>query len=292
MIPSTFDYLRPNSLPEALAALSRHADAAKLMAGGHSLLPMMKLRLAAPQLVIDINELSELQGVTVGADHVRIGAATTHATLEHHAELAAALPLMPQVAHQIADATVRNRGTIGGSLAHADPSADWPAAMLAQDAVLELSGPRGSRQVAAADFFKGLFETALLPDELIVAVRVPVVAGTGTAYRKFRHPASGYAVVGIAVVLEFERGNCIRGRIAATGFADHAFRATRAEGALVGYAGQADRTEQLLDLAFEGVTPLEDRFADAEYRLQLARTMLRRALADATSSFNPQGNRA
>jgi len=284
MTPSAFDYVRPASLSEAITALARHGDTARLLAGGHSLLPMMKLRIAAPEVLIDINELSELRGVSVGKSEVVIGAATTHAALEHHTEVAAALPLIPAVAHQIADATVRNRGTIGGSLAHADPSADWPAAMLALDAVIDVTGARGSRSIAARDFFKGLFETDLQPGEVIVAIRVPVVAGSRTAYRKFRHPASGYAVVGVAVRLTFERGRCSGGRIGVTGFADHAFRAERAEALLAGHAGQADRTERLLDVAFADAAPLEDRFADAEYRLQLARTMLRRALADVLSS--------
>src|SRR5882672_3928774 len=265
MIPSAFDYLRPTSLADALAALSTHCGAARPMAGGHSLLPMMKLRLAAPDILIDINELKELQGISVGRDEVVIGAATTHATLEHHPDIAVVLPLIPNVAHEIADATVRNRGTIGGSLAHADPSADWPAAMLALEAVIDVKSAGGSRSVPAADFFKGLFETALRPGELIVAVRIPVAAGARSAYRKFRHPASGYAVVGVAVVLTFDHGTCSGGRIAVTGFADRAFRATRAEAQLKGYAGQPDRTERLLELAFADASPLEDRFADAEY---------------------------
>jgi carbon-monoxide dehydrogenase medium subunit len=251
------------------------------MAGGHSLLPMMKLRLAGPELLIDINALSELHGITIGADEVTIGAATTHATLEHHAALAEVLPLIPLVAQQIADPTVRNRGTLGGSLAHADPSADWPAAMLALDARIDVTGAAGSRSIAAADFFEGLFATALRPGELIVAVRIPVRRGVRAAYRKFRHPASGYAVAGVAVVLRFERGACSGGQIAVTGLADCAFRAKRAEALLAGFAGEADRVERLLELAFADVTPLADRFADAEYRLQLGRTMLRRALADA-----------
>jgi aerobic carbon-monoxide dehydrogenase medium subunit len=283
MTPSAFDYVRPASLRDALAALSTYGDTAKPMAGGHSLLPMMKLRMAAPEVLVDINELSELHGVSVGRDEVVIGAATTHATLEHHAEVAAALPLIPAVAQQIADATVRNRGTLGGSLAHADPSADWPAAMLSLDAVIEVAGEGGSRSIPAGDFFKGMFETALQPGELIVSIRIPVAAGSRMAYRKFRHPASGYAVAGVAVVLQFDRGRCSGGRIAVTGFAERAFRATRAEALLADDASQADRTERLLDLAFAEVSPLEDRFADAEYRLQLARTMLRRALADALS---------
>jgi len=283
MIPSAFEYIRPSSLPEALVQLAQGGDGAKLMSGGHSLLPMMKLRLAAPGTLIDIAGLPELQGIMIGKSEVVIGAATTHAQLEHHAGLAKALPLLPSVARLIADATVRNRGTIGGSLAHADPSADWPAAMLALDAMIEVIGPKGERSISAASFFKGLFETDLRPDEIVVRVRIPAESMQRGAYRKFRHPASGYAVVGVAVVLAYEASRCSGGRIAVTGYASHAFRAKAAEAALAGYAGQPDQTQRLIDLAFTGTSPLEDRFADANYRNQLGRTMLRRALADVIS---------
>lgn len=284
MIPSAFEYVRPGSLSEALDQLTRCGDGAKLMSGGHSLLPMMKLRLAAPATLIDIAGLAELRGISVGAEEVVIGAATTHAELEHDAEVAKALPLIPAVAHLIADPTVRNRGTLGGSLAHADPSADWPAAMLALDATMDVFGPQGSRSIAANAFFKGLFETDLGLDEVLVRVRIPVVPGRRVAYRKFRHPASGYAVVGVAVVLDVQSGRCSGGRISVTGLADHAFRANLAEAALTGYAGQPEHTERLLALAFNGINSLEDCFADGDYRTQLARTMLRRALADAVAT--------
>ncbi|CAN7482295.1 xanthine dehydrogenase family protein subunit M [Variovorax sp. LjRoot290] len=284
MIPSAFEYIRPRSLSEALAQLTHGGDGAKLMSGGHSLLPMMKLRLAAPGTLIDIAELPELQGIMIGASEIVIGAATTHAQLEYHAELAEALPLLASIAGLIADPTVRNRGTIGGSLAHADPSADWPAAMLALDATIEVVGPKGERSIPAASFFKGLFETDLRPDEIVVRMRIPAGSSRRGAYRKFRHPASGYAVVGVAVVLAYEANRCSGGRIAVTGFSAHAFRANAAETALAGYAGQPDQTERLIDLAFTGASPLEDRFADADYRTQLGRTMLRRALTDVMSS--------
>ncbi|WP_395400785.1 FAD binding domain-containing protein [Pseudoduganella sp. UC29_106] len=284
MIPSAFEYVRPGSVAEALGQLAQGGEGAKLMSGGHSLLPMMKLRLAAPSTLIDVSALAELQGISVGTDEVVIGAATTHAQLEHHAEVARALPLIPATAHLIADPPVRNRGTIGGSLAHADPSADRPAAMLALDAMIDVIGPQGSRSIPVDAFFKGLFETDLALDEVLMRVRIPVAPGRRMAYRKFRHPASGYAVAGVAVVLDFESGRCGGGRIAVTGFAENAFRAHRAEAALAGYAGQPDQTERLLDLVFDGVSPLEDRFADADYRTQLGRTMLRRALADAIAN--------
>ncbi|MGF6411588.1 FAD binding domain-containing protein [Paraburkholderia sp. MM5482-R1] len=284
MIPRAFEYVRPDSLSEAIRLLVDGGEEAKLLSGGHSLLPMMKLRLASPSKLIDVSELTDLRGITIDANEVVIGAATTHAELEHHVELNGVLPMFATVGHQIADPTVRNRGTLGGALAHADPSADWPAAMLALDAKLDVMGAKGTRSIAADSFFKGLFETALESDEIIVRVRVPVVPDRRVAYRKFRHPASGYAVVGVAVVLALQASQCTGGRIAVTGFADHAYRAKHAEEMLAGYAGQPAQTEQLLDLAFSEVTPLEDRFVDADYRIQLGRTMLRRALADAMST--------
>jgi len=281
MIPRSFEYYRADSISSALAAIQKHGDHAKLILGGHSLLPMMKLRLAAPELLIDINELTELRGVTISPTSVRIGAATTHAEIEHNRDLAAAVPLLPLVASVIADPAVRNRGTLGGSLAHADPSADWPSAMLALGATIEVRGPRGARRVPATDFFLGLFHTALEPDEILVGVDIPVCPKHRCAYRKFRHPASGYAVVAAAVVLEMEAGGqTVRsGSIGITGYADHAFRATAAESLIRGLKRNAQTSlDQVAQTVFQGVEPLEDRFADADYRLQIGTTMVRRAL--------------
>ena len=284
MIPRAFEYVRPSSLSEAIALLAQGGEGAKLLSGGHSLLPMMKLRLADPSTLIDVSELTDLRGITIGTNEIVVGAATTHAELEHHAELASVAPMFAVVGHQIADPTVRNRGTIGGSLAHADPSADWPAAMLALDATIDIVGANGPRSIAADSFFKGLFETDLASDEIIVRLRIPMGPGQRVAYRKFRHPASGYAVVGVAVALGVQAGRCTGGRIAVTGFADHVYRAKAAKAALAGYTGQPEQTGHLLDLAFDGIAALEDRFADADYRTQRGRTMLRRALADAMST--------
>jgi aerobic carbon-monoxide dehydrogenase medium subunit len=281
MIPAAFDYVRPPSLPDAIAALRQHGEGAKLIAGGHSLLPMMKLRFAQPDMLIDISGLSELKGISIGADEVVIGAAATHAELEHDPRIATSLPLIAMVAPLIADATVRNCGTLGGAIANSDPTADWPAAMLALDAVFDLTSPDGERSVAADGFFKGLFENDLGAEEVLMQVRIPGRQGTRASYRKFRHPASAYAVVGVAVVLHMHGNTCTGGRIGVTGFADHAFRAKSAEALLAGYDGQRERSERIVEQAFEGMTPVEDRFADAEYRLQIGRTMLRRALAHA-----------
>lgn len=281
MLPNTFQYLRPGTLNEAVDALHRLGQGAKMVAGGHSLLPSMKLRLAAPHTLIDIGHLPELRGIRVQGPEMVIGACTTHATIEHDAELAELVPLLPRVASQIADPTVRNRGTLGGSLANGDPSADWPAAVLAAGATIDVIGRHGNRSIAADAFFTGLFETDLAPDELIVSVRFPVSRLARVAYRKFRHPASGYAVVGVAVQLETERAVCKGGRLAVTGLTDHARRLPAAEVLLPGYHLDSKSTEDILAAAFEGIQPLEDSFADGAYRLQLARTMLKRALADA-----------
>ncbi len=281
MIPNSFDYVRPESLTGALATLKRHGDSAKLLAGGHSLLPSMKLRLAAPATLIDINSLAELHGISATQTEVVIGAATTHATIEHDPLLARLTPLLPIVAATIADATVRNRGTLGGALAHGDPSADWPAAMMAANATFDVAGQTDARSIPADRFFRGLFDTALQPDEILIAVRMPIHQAARVAYRKFRHPASGYAVVGVAVVLENANGTVRAGRIAITGFATNAYRLVAAEQLLPGYTGEPQHTAAIVAAAFNGPAPLEDSFANADYRLQLARTLLRRALADA-----------
>lgn len=279
MIPREFDYQRPSSLQAALSAMEQLGDRGKFLSGGHSLLPMMKLRLAAPEVLVDINSLPELQGIKVESTWVEIGAATTHAQLEHHKELGELIPLFPKVAHVIADPSVRNRGTIGGSLAHADPSADWPATMLALDALIDVQGPSGPRTLPPAEFFRGLFETGLAPDEILVRIRVPVVPGIRCAYKKFRHPASGYAVVGVAAVLEMSGHTCIRARLAVTGYGAHAFRARAAEALLAGQDGRSlTNMDEIVAAVFQDMEPIQDKFADAEYRLQLGKTMARRAI--------------
>lgn len=282
MIPAAFDYTRVGSLASAIALMQGHAGNAKLLAGGHSLLPLMKLRLASPALLIDIGDVPELQDVVIRDGEAIIGAGVRHATLEHDSALAVAVPLLPLVAKTIADPAVRNRGTLGGSLAHADPSADWPAAMLALNASLEIVGPAGTRNLSADKFFKGLFQTDLRPAEVIVSIHVPASQNARAAYKKFRHPASGYAVVGVAVVLEVTQGRFARASVGVTGYADHAFRATGAEACLVGL-GTDEPLESVLDKAFEGIDALEDGFADSAYRRQIGRTMLRRALGEALS---------
>lgn len=283
MIPSSFDYVAPKSVEDALKFLSEHGEDAKLLAGGHSLLPLMKLRLAAPKYVVDIGRISGLRGIREVEGHIEIGALTTHAEVETSDLLARACPLLRETAREIGDVQVRNRGTIGGSLAHADPAADYPAAILALEAVITAQGAGGERTIAAADFFKGTFETALQSGELLTRVRVArFTPQTGSAYLKVHHPASGYAVVGVAVVLEVDGGRTIRkARVGITGLGPKAFRATAVEKELEGKHPDASVLRAAAARAAEGVTPLSDLNASAEYRADLARTYTRRALEQA-----------
>ncbi|NJO24097.1 MAG: xanthine dehydrogenase family protein subunit M, partial [Sphingomonadales bacterium] len=194
MIPAATEYVRARSIEEAVRELRDKGPEARTLAGGHSLIPMMKLRMAAPQLLVDISAIPELQGVSVQGQELRLGATTTHAVIEHHPTVAKTLPLMAEIAGCIADPLVRNRGTIGGALANADPSADWPVAALLFDAQLDIAGPDGARVEAAIEFFQGLYATSLAPDELLTGIRLRIPdAQYRGAYEKVRHPASGYA---------------------------------------------------------------------------------------------------
>ncbi|WP_233889760.1 FAD binding domain-containing protein [Paraburkholderia flagellata] len=284
MIPFAVDYVRATSVAHALDVLSSDSDA-RLLAGGHSLIPLMKLRLAGVSRLIDVGRLPELRGVEIHHDHVAIGAATTHAELGNDARLAEVLPLIRMAASVIADPAVRNRGTIGGSLVHADPSADWPAVMLALDARMEIASVAGSRVVPADAFFTGFMSAAVLQNEMLMRIHVPLPGADRVAYRKFRHPASGYAVAAAAVALRYAGDRCTGGMIGVTGVAETAFRARAVEAALASeFNGSSEEINRLAEIAFVDVTPLEDGFADGAYRKQLAKVMLRRALTDAVGN--------
>jgi carbon-monoxide dehydrogenase medium subunit len=283
MIPYETDYVRATTLADALALLAGD-DNAKVLAGGHSLIPVMKLRLVRPSKLIDVARLAELKGITFGEDAISIGSATTHAELEADPQLKQHAPLFSLVGAVIADPAVRNRGTIGGALVNADPSADWPAAMLALQAEMEISSLAGTRRVAATDFFVGFLTSAVQPGEILTRIHIPRPAGTNMGYRKFRHPASGYAVAAAAVTLQFDGARCAGGTIGITGVAATAFRPFSAEALLArGFSGLPEEIESVAAAAFADVEALEDNFADARYRLQLGRTMLKRALGDAVS---------
>jgi aerobic carbon-monoxide dehydrogenase medium subunit len=265
MIPAPFDYIAAESAAHAVDLLGEHGDDAKLLAGGHSLLPMMKLRLAAPAVLIDIGRLTGLAGISTDGDELVIGATTRHADLADSALVQAEAPLLAHSAAQVGDPQIRHRGTIGGSLAHADPAADLPMALLALGGSVQLQGPGGTRRVAADDFFAGFFETAMEPDEVLTEVRVPRVPGVPWGYQKFVRRANDWAIVGVAAV---------DGRIALANMGATPLRASAAEQALASGASPAEAAAY----AAEGTSPGEDMHADREYRQHLATVLTRRAL--------------
>ena len=282
MIPAAFDYIVPDSLEAAAASLAEGGDNAKVMAGGHSLLPMMKLRLAQPGVVIDLKRLDSLRNIQVDGGTLRIGALVTHHQVETSSDVNANCALLAQVAGSIGDPQVRNRGTIGGSLVHGDPAADWPAALLAMGAELTLTSSSGSRSVAAGDFFLGPLTTAIEASEILTSVSVAVpAAGTRAAYRKVKQKASGFAIVGIAVCLQTDGDTCTDIGIGVTGLAGVPFRASAVEGQLRGKALSADSITAAAAGVADGVEALDDIHASGEFRAHLARLNTARAIQDA-----------
>ncbi|WP_027582673.1 xanthine dehydrogenase family protein subunit M [Bradyrhizobium sp. Ai1a-2] len=278
MIPAAFDYVRAGSLAEAMNLLQRDPEGTKLVAGGHTLIPTLKLRLASPALLVDIRGIAEMKGIQVSENSISIGALTTHAELLVSEPLHQVLPIFRQAANLIADPQVRNRGTIGGSLANADPAADWPAVMIALKAELEIASVNGSRRVAATDFFVDIFSTALEPGEVLATIHIPRPAtGMRFTYRKIRHPASGYAVVGVAAGVAVT-GVAADVSIGVTGAASHAFPADVAAKFLVGKPLSRENIEEAARLQSAATECLSDRYASAEYRASLVRTETRRAL--------------
>jgi carbon-monoxide dehydrogenase medium subunit len=279
MIPAQFEYHAPSSVAEALRLLKQLPEA-KLLAGGHSLLPMMKLRLVSPPHVIDLGRIGDLKYIKETGPTVTIGALTTHWTIESSPVVQRRAPLLAECAARIGDVQVRNVGTIGGSLAHADPAADYPAGVLALDATITAEGSSGRRTIPATEFFTGVFSTALRPDEVLIEVNVPALPPrTGGAYLKFPHPASGFAVVGIAAVVTIDgKGRCERARIGITGVAPVAYRARATEDALTGAALDDKSIAAAAPKATDGIDPNEDIFASAEYRRHLAQVFTKRAL--------------
>ena len=281
MFPASFEYHRAGSSQEALDLLARHPDA-KLLAGGHSLLPMMKLRLAQPPAVIDIARIPELSGIELEGGTIRVGAATRHAEIAASETLKEHCPILAEAAAHIGDPQVRNRGTLGGNIAHADPASDLPAVLVALDAAVDLLGPSGARQVRAADFFVGLLETALGDDELITAVHVPFFAsGTGTAYLKAEHPASGYAVCGAAAVVTLSGGSCSGASLAFNGVGETAVAASAVTTTLLGGSLDDAAIDDAVGTLLSVADPLGDVYASGEYRVQLAKVYGARALKTA-----------
>jgi carbon-monoxide dehydrogenase medium subunit len=275
MIAANFDYESPSTLKEALEMLASREDA-KVLAGGHSLLPAMKLRLAAPSVLVDIGRIGGLSFIREAGDKIAIGAMTTHAEVAGSDLLHRSSPLLVQVATQIGDTQVRNRGTIGGSVAQAHPAADYPAGVLALDAQIVAQSRSGERVIPATEFFTGMFSTALRSDEIITEIRVPKTTGEEVAYKKFHHPASGYAVVGIAVRLKQSGNKIDSAAVGITGVGPIAYRASAVESTLRGKTSAA--FAEAASHAADSVDVLGDYFASSEYRQHLATVMTRRAL--------------
>ena len=282
MIPAAFDYRRAGSVAEAIALKRGAAGDARFVAGGHSLIPMMKLRLAEPSLLIDIGRVPGLSGVTAEGGRVTVGALTTHAELEASAALRERAPIVAEAASEIGDQQVRNRGTVGGSLAHADPASDLPAVAVALGASIEVSGEGGERTVAAEDFFRGLFEVDLGEDELITAVSFEESAAAHAAYAKLRHPASHFAIVGVAASLTIEGGACASARVAVTGASTHAQRLGAVEQALAGSALDDATIEAAAALAPDALRDVNADLAGSEaYRRAMTAVFAARAVAAA-----------
>jgi carbon-monoxide dehydrogenase medium subunit len=274
VITAPFAYVRAESVDDAIAKIAEHGDEAKFLAGGHSLLPMMKLRLAFPAVLIDVHPLADLSYVTVENDVVAIGALTRHYELVGSDVLRANAPLIAAAASYVGDPQVRHRGTIGGSLAHADPAADLPTAVLASNATLVVQGPSGRRELSAQDFFVGYFETAMAADEMLVEIRLPRTGPSGWHYEKFTRRANDWAIVGVATVA---------GRVALANMGATPLRATATEAALATGASLTEAAE----LAAVDTEPVEDMNADRSYRRHLARVLTRRALAAAGQRRSP-----
>lgn len=284
MIPPSFAYHAPRSIGEALSLLTELGDDAKLLAGGHSLLPMMKLRFAQPGALIDINRIPELRGIREEGGLIRIGAMTTETELIGSILLQERLPLLPEAAQLIADPQVRNRGTIGGDIAHGDPGNDHPAIAMALDATFVLQGPKGERQVKAVDFFHGTYMTALAENEILTAILVaPFQAGTGYAYQKLKRKTGDWATAGAAVVLRMAGGLVTQVSIGLTNVAPTALRARAAEAALMGKPLN-DATLALTAQAVRDICePAEDLRGDIEYKTAMASEMVKRALRAAAA---------
>ena len=285
MVPGAFEYFAPRSLPEAVKFLSEHRDDVKVLAGGQSLLPLMKMRLAKPAYVVDLGRVPGLDNITEDGNHFVLGALVTHAQIENSQLLKSKCPLLPQTATTIADVQVRNRGTIGGSVAHADPAGDWPAAVVALDAEIKIFGPNGERWVNCDEFFLGLLMSVLEPDEIVTAIKVPLTGTDKTAYLKAAPRSSGFAVVGVAVRLAIDSaGNCSRAAIGITGVTDKAYRPERVEQMLIGKRLDSMIIQQAAAEACRNIEPIEDINGSAEYRKQLTEVYVARAIETALST--------
>jgi carbon-monoxide dehydrogenase medium subunit len=278
MIPAEFDYVVAGSVDEAIGLLSDGGEDAKLLAGGHSLLPLMKLRFAAPSLLVDISRVDELRGIQAGGDMIRIGALTRHADLQERDDLG----LIATAAKQIADQQVRNRGTIGGSLANGDTAADLPGVLLALEGSVIVRSADGEREIAAANLFQGYLSTAIEPGEVLTEVRIPALAGYGFGYEKFNRRSEDWAMVGVSALVKATDGVCEDVRVAMTHMASTPLRATATEDALRGQPLNEENIAAAAALAADGTSPLSDLNSSPDYKRHLARVLTKRALTTAS----------
>lgn len=280
MYPSQFEYHKPSSLQEAIALLASNPEA-KVLAGGHSLVPAMKLRLANPAALVDISGIAGLKGISVNGG-ATIGAMTTYRELLDNADLKGPFPVIAETANVVGDPAVRNRGTLGGSMAHSDPSADYTAVLLALGASVTVVGGNGERTISLDDLFVDLFTTSLEADEILTSITIPAAsAGAGQAYEKHAHPASGYAVVGVAAVVTVSGGTITAARVAVTGAIAKATRATATEAALIGKTATAANIAAAAALAADGLDLNGDTYASADYRGHLVKVLAKRAITRA-----------
>ncbi len=284
MIPAAFDYVAPTSVSDALAALRSDSDEIKVMAGGQSLIPVLRLRLAAPTLVVDIGQITDLHGVREDGDAIVIGALTSHHDVAHDPVIEQYAALLARAAETVADPQVRHRGTFGGALAHADPAGDMPAAVLALDAQMEIEGPEGRRSVPAAEFFTGLFTTVLGDDELLTGIRVPKHDGWGSHYEKFTRVAQQWSIVAVAAAVKMADGRVMEAKVGLTNMGATPIRATSVEQALVGQSVSEDAVRSAAAHAADGTSPPTDTNADADFRRHLSTVLTRRALMAAVGS--------
>lgn len=285
MIPGSFEYFAPRSLNDALTYLSAHKDDVKILSGGQSLLPLMKMRLSKPGYILDIGRIPGLDSITEEGNNLILGALVTHTQIEDSELLKKKCPLLPQTATTIADVQVRNRGTIGGSIAHADPAGDWPAAIMTLDAEIKVVGGSGERWVKCDDFFLGLLMSVLEPDEVVTAIKVPVTGSDKTAYLKAAPRSSGFAVVGVAVRMALDdAANCSRIAVGITGITDKAFRAERVEAMLTGKKLDAQLIETAAVEATRNVDVIEDINGSSAYRIHLTHVYVARAIQTAMQS--------
>lgn len=285
MNPTQFAYDQAASVEEAIALLSRHGENAKLIAGGHSLLPIMKLRLAEPERLIDIGRIAELRGIREERGEVVVGALTTHHEIASSPLVASAIPVLAATAARIGDRQVRNRGTIGGALAHADAAADYPAAVLALGGSVVARGPQGERTLPLTEFFVDFLTTALAPDEVLTEVRLPSLPDDhGWSYQKLANQASGYAIVGVAAIVLLEEDGTVGDiRIGVTGTAAVPWRADNVAEALIGRTLDGERVAAAVRLVDDGIEPLDDLHGSAAYRRRVTRGLTQRAILEAAS---------